>query len=338
MNGGRRPIISLGDLVRAVDQLEADPVATQDIARVLQVSRKPGRTREPSAPDAAPQPPSPARSPSPQPTPGRPAEHASVTASDERSPAAVVPSLIRPLPEDGGSAGLTVSPLPAAALEQGTQRPPHLPLLEPRWTRAILTSTLATLSDEGELDIDETVDLIAGVRPLDPLPRLPVRTMRRGVQLLLDRSPALTPYSRDVDWLADQVLRIAGRDRIDVRDFVACPVRRSGDADADDRGDDPFEAEQTAYAPPARNTVVLAVTDLGIGRPHGWTEWAAVDEWLSFASMLRKAACPLVALVPYAAHRWPRRLSRSMTILEFDRRTTASTVRRVVGLGHVVPT
>jgi hypothetical protein len=335
MNGRRRPIVSLGDLIRAVDVLDADQQATQRIAQTLHVTAKHGGTRVISPADVVAQRPATATSTAPRTIGDRSPDHAPSAPKDDHRTSAVVPSLIRPVEQDSGPAGLTVSPLPTAGVEEGSPRPPHLPLLEPRWTRAILSSTLATLSDEGELDVDETVDIIAGVRPLDRLPRLPIRTMRRGVQLLLDRSPALLPYSRDVDWLADRVRRIGGRDRIDVRDFVACPVRRSDDAA--DLSDDPFQLEQAAYARPSRNTVVFAVTDLGIGRPQGWTEWAGVDEWLSFAAMLRKAACPLVAIVPYSSHRWSHRLARSMTILEFDRRTTASTVRRTVGLGHVIP-
>ncbi len=69
-----------------------------------------------------------------------------------------------------------------------------------------------------------------------------------------------------------------------------------------------------------RAPLVLVMTDLGIGRPPGWAEWASEAEWLEFALLLRKAGCPLVALVPYPSDRWPPALAASMMILSFDRR------------------
>jgi len=51
---------------------------------------------------------------------------------------------------------------------------------------------------------------------------------------------------------------------------------------------------------------------------------------------VRRAGCPLVAFVPYAPRRWPRALRRAMTIVQWDRRTSAVTIRNLVGRAHQV--
>jgi hypothetical protein len=85
--------------------------------------------------------------------------------------------------------------------------------------------------------------------------------------------------------------------------------------------------------PPAPGIPVVVLTDLGIAQPHGAMAVAGAEEWREFASNVSRAQCPLLALVPYPARRWPAGLHRVMTILQWDRATTAAVVRKVVGSG-----
>lgn len=81
---------------------------------------------------------------------------------------------------------------------------------------------------------------------------------------------------------------------------------------------------------------MLLLTDLGIGRPQLSADPATVEEWLELAAVVRRAGCPLVALVPYGAHRWPAALRDAMTLVEWDRPTSAARVRARVGRAHPV--
>jgi len=309
----RRPLIGLGDVIRAVRELQATGTAVAEVAAILGVSVAQPRVVEP------------------QPV------------IEETVPAAVVEPLPPPPPETtvpsttiisrtvvsadlleltGGTPypGIRAVPLAREATKPVPAVTPE-PLLVPGWTRAILSTALATAGDSGEVDIEALVPLIATRGQIDRLPRIARPTMRRGVHVLLDRGPALAPFYADETWLARQVELVGGKDRVTVADFFTSPIRPV-------RGKRP--GDEVPLPLPSPGTPILAVTDLGIGRPPGWTDWATPDEWLAFATRLRRAGCPLVVLVPYPRRRCPWTLRQSLMILPFDRRTSVSTVRRLL--------
>jgi hypothetical protein len=67
-------------------------------------------------------------------------------------------------------------------------------------------------------------------------------------------------------------------------------------------------------------------------------DWADLHEWIEFSSKVRHAHCPLIALVPYKQSRWPTELLSYMTIIQWDRKTTAPIIRSIVGGGLEVAT
>jgi hypothetical protein len=224
---------------------------------------------------------------------------------------------------------IRVPPLELSAPEDQTPSPPLDPLFFPRWTRGILSTALATVGDAGQLDVDRIVRLLASGKNLKELPMLPSPTLNRGVQLLIDRSQAMLPFMGDQARLREEILRVVGRDRVATLRFVGCPPRGAGVGAA---------LSWSAYEPPLPGTPVLLLTDLGIGRPKLSDERAGVAEWLKFARLLEKANCPLVAFVPYAASRWPPVLTHHMTVIQWDRKTTATRVRSQVRCAHEVRT
>jgi hypothetical protein len=98
--------------------------------------------------------------------------------------------------------------------------------------------------------------------------------------------------------------------------FAGCPLRGAG------AGPKPWHR----YRPPLPGVPVVLLTDLGICQPPLATDSADECEWLEFATLVRRAGCPLLALVPYGETRWPRALARALNIIHWDRGTTASTV------------
>jgi hypothetical protein len=317
-------MISIADLIVAVKRLDADGATPREIALILGLVPDtsldvPGRGTRVRP-----------RAVVPEPAPAvRPEELAPSVEQDDDglepgSARPVLPSDFFPIASEAFNSFVT-EPLPQEIGPQ--ERLPFDPLLLPGWSRAVLSAALSTVAYDGAIEIEAIIPRIATKSPIKWIPRLPRPTMRRGVQLLIDRGPALAPFARDQEWLVEQVRLVAGIDRVEVFEFFTCPTRGGP---LDETG------EPTSYTPPAMGTVVLAMTDLGIGRPPGWTEWAAESEWLDIAMRLRKAGCPFLALVPYSERRWPTMLASRFKILPFDRRTAASTVRRLVPGGHGV--
>ncbi len=203
-------------------------------------------------------------------------------------------------------------------------RPPLDPLLVPRWTRSVLVEVLAGTGASREIDVPRLIDDVAARRLVRALPLLRRRTLAHGVQLLLDRGAAMAPFFRDQEDLLRHARATVGREKVDVVRFMACPGRGAG------RG---ARTGWGRWTPPPTGTPVVVVTDLGIGRPPAARDRAPAVEWRAFVRSADEAGCPLLAFVPYARRRWPRGLGRSLTIVPWDRSTSADLVRRHLAIG-----
>jgi hypothetical protein len=206
------------------------------------------------------------------------------------------------------------------------------PLLLPIWTRNILSGALSRRRYDGRLDLQRVIESVARGEALARLHRFPRRTLASGVQVLVDRSETMMPYAEDQRWLLGEIYKVVGRDAAQVLSFAICPLRGVGQKARH------WWKPYSAWLP-FPGTVVLVLTDLGIGQSPFLSErLASEEEWIDFAGELRGLGCPLVALVPYAPERWPARLRRSFTILHWDRRTGAPAVFTRIGRGHASPT
>ena len=204
-------------------------------------------------------------------------------------------------------------------------RPPFRPLFRPGTTRALLSTSLATPSGEGDIDLGVIIDAIVRMRPISTLPRKRLSSLRLGIQLLVDRGQGMRPFAADRDLLLDDIRAVVGRDRMELLYFADTPLRQV------DRGD--RYGHRFAYEAPPAGTPVVVLSDLGLAGRGAGRFGASAEEWLKFARLVRGAECPLLALTPYGAHRWPRTLSALMHILPWDRSTNVSAVRRVIGHG-----
>ena len=187
--------------------------------------------------------------------------------------------------------------------------------------RGILSAALSTLVPEGDLDILRILRTLGDGRPLEQLPRLPRATMRRGVQVLLDRSPSMDPFEQDQRDLVKALDDILADDRLEVLYFAASPFHGVGAG---------TRSTWKAWKPPPKGIPILAVTDLGIGGPMFDEDRPSAGEWLRFTLLARILGHRLIALVPYEALRWPPILARVMSIIHWSERTTAGQVRRAI--------
>ena len=235
-----------------------------------------------------------------------------------------IPIALEHLQSDKGEWIREVEPLPMLQPADEVYIHPELePLLLPQWTRAILTAALATKTEDGLPDIEKVTETLARGEVIRTLPTHSSPTLRRGVQLLIDKSQAMMPFARDQAWLQKKIREVVGTDRVEVRRFVGSPLRGTG------RGPKPWPP----YTAPLPGTPVVVLTDLGICQPMLSGDWADSQEWTRFSAAVLHAHCPLIAFVPYGPSRWPNELTRRLTIIQWDRKTTAATIRSVIGRG-----
>lgn len=352
----RRSDISLGDLLSACRELEADEATASAIARLLKLTAfagpeaAPAPAADPWAGLAAPEPGGDAREDArrgPPEAAATPADEAVPVVEEVTEPAPapepepeevppaeasgpVVPSWLRRVADRGAGvsqAGAEASQLPKPD-GRAEAAPAFEPLLFPVWTRAILSGALSSRTDDGPLDLKRVVEQIARGEASARLPRRPRPTLARGVQVLVDRGETMLLFAEDQRWLEAEIQKVVGPGRAPVLYFEGCPTRRAG------RGSWSRWKPYLEHHLPRSGTVLLLLTDLGAGHPASVAAPAGADEWLDFAGRLRRHGCPLVAFVPYAPARYPDALHRLVTIIQWDRTTSASSVHSRVGKGH----
>ncbi len=325
----KRPLISLGDALRVLAILEpSDDSALEEIHRMLGFHVQP-KTPAPRSIGAW-KPSSSNTIATAQRSQPRASGSFSTTQQDPERlrPAvdrSVLPSRVKRVRTGTGAfdppswvseAGEVLGPLEDA----GPALPPE-PLFNRVVRRSILSTAVATNVAEGDLNIDAMLEILSQGRALESLPRLSSPTLRRGVQILLDRSEGMDPFLEDQGQLVRALDDILADDRLESLYFAGCPSRGVG------RGP---RNTWAAWKAPAPGVPVLAVTDLGIGGPALDEERPTVSEWLAFAQNVRSHGHLLLGLVPYEALRWPPVLSRSMILLHWSERTTVGEIRRAM--------
>jgi hypothetical protein len=245
------------------------------------------------------------------------------TATTQPPSAEPLPARIEPKPPVPSPQPAWATPGPALprAREAGKPVAPLPGILAPLEGRGIYTAALSTRVDEGEPDLDRAVEELANYRPLRELPRLPLRTLRRGVQVLLDTGPSMAPYAADVHGLADELATLLSGSQMERWYFMRCPTRgvREG-----------LRARGRAWPVPPRGMPVLAVSDFGIADNLDDEEAATIAEWRRFAADVRAEGHLLIGLVPFSPGRWPEALAEEITLIHWSERTIAASVDRAV--------
>lgn len=327
--GGKSSTIFLGDLLRAVCELDVrEPAALKTLAEMLGFSLDLREAQQPQQPATTPGVTQPdGRAPGRTDT-RRHGAHRTQTEKfedeepEEDSPARErrsIPVRLTPTPDLKEKWLPEVDALPPQD-DVTIEPPPFIPLLTPQWTRGILSKALATASANGPLDIERATEMLARHERVDRLPTLREWTLRRGVQLLLDKSQAMMPFTRDQTWLLGEIRDVVGADRMRVLRFTGSPLRGAGVG----------LKSPPPYEPPPPGTPVILLTDLGISRPPLAADWADEEEWVEFAELVGRAQCPLAAFVPYKPERWPQRLAQALTVVQWSRATTAATVAGLI--------
>ncbi|MGD9210636.1 MAG: formylglycine-generating enzyme family protein, partial [Desulfobacteraceae bacterium] len=172
----------------------------------------------------------------------------------------------------------------------------RLPQLQPLcpWPRLwpFLRSALGDRRDGSAIDLHKVVRKIARMRPMRRLPRLTRRSWARRCLLLVDYDVRLLPFWLDMRQLCLQLVRIRGRNGLDLiylEQGPCGPMYRDGD-----------DGALPAFRPPEPGTPVLILSDLGL---LGDTEQVKTD-WLRFGRKLRQHGVAPVVLTPAPRRKW----------------------------------
>jgi hypothetical protein len=237
---------------------------------------------------------------------------ASVSTSLERAP--LLPSNIPPVATDS----VVRQTLPRANLDQLGEPLPFDPLLAPRSASAMIHLMLGQRTADGPLDIAAAVKILAGQRPLAELPRRRRSSLRYGAQILVDRSDTMRIFARDQANMVRRVRWLIGADRSEVLYFTGSPMRGVTRRPAD---------RPERYRPPAPHTRVLLLSDFGVVPHINCRLGAQRAEWESYFRSIESSARTPVGLIPYPSRRWPDWLDRQVSLVTWDRSSTAALVQ-----------
>jgi hypothetical protein len=194
------------------------------------------------------------------------------------------------------------------------RRPSEEPLLNPRWTRAMISTMARIRTRNGPPEIEALVAGAAERQPMLSL-SLSISESANGAHVLLDVGEHMAVFSREQARLVHMMRRVLGRGMVSSFRFLGSPARGV-------LGQTTSDLE--AYLPARPGWPVIVSTDLGVG---GGAAAAPRSEWLEFSRLVRSAGCHLVALVPYPPKRLPAELASSMHIIQSSRATSVRTIK-----------
>lgn len=197
------------------------------------------------------------------------------------------------------------------------RRAPRPPIFSPGQGRPLLTALAIAQVETGELDEDRAVEQLARGEPLREIPLQRRPSSRWGVQLLLDRGPRMEPLRYDQQSLLEQLRRTVGEHRVAMLQF----------ADFPDEAGPGSRLTWRPYEPPAAGTVVVVVSDLGMGWFGTSVRTRQVSDWIAWARRVRSAGARPVALVPHGPDYWTGDLRRHLRLVHWDRSTTVGVIR-----------
>jgi hypothetical protein len=322
----QRPPLSLADRIEAFGKLRpADAATAATLSEMLRPREALGGLKSAARRAAAPTPTAPVQvaadalsAKRPDATSSQPVA-APLPKTDELPPAGttkVTPLERRPFARPTMAVAGSLTPVGGAPR---SREPP--PLIAPNQTRAILATLVARPHAGLAIDVPALLDKIERGVPLDALPRREVWSVRRGVQLLVDCSAAVTPISHDIETIERRLINILGKERLDHLYFAGCPSRGCGAGD---------RSTWKSWKPSATGAPVIALTDLGCAGVTSNDDWASAAEWSRFAQAVRAAGSTIVALLPYPVHRVPLALARSVTVVPWNESLSAARVRRIL--------
>jgi hypothetical protein len=207
---------------------------------------------------------------------------------------------------------------PVASTEAAATSAPLDSLFPAGRVRAILRDMATVSTPSGELDTRRAVDHLSRGEAITTLPQRSRRTLSPSIGLLFDAGPTMLPFSRDKQQLGATALRLLGKDRVRIADFIGSPsqgVRAQR------------QVRWEALRWPVRGATLVVISDLGIGAPHLSD---AEHDWGLWLREARGRGIRTLALIPYEASRWPAVAHSFDLAMSWDLSTGVQAVRRLM--------
>lgn len=200
--------------------------------------------------------------------------------------------------------------------------PPRLPrpLLGSVQRRSILSLALAVEVPDGPIDVDRAVRTLAAGQPLLRLPRRPRRSLRYGLEVLVDRAPWLEPWFLDQTQTVAYLRSLFPAGRLRVKPCRGSPAERKPRLP---------RLRSARPAPEDPRSPVLALSDLGSGYRHLGEPPPDALAWVRHQRALAQSGRPFLALVPGERIRWRPPAGASVPALVWSERTTVRDAVRV---------
>lgn len=193
-------------------------------------------------------------------------------------------------------------------------------LLEARWIRAIFTELLSEWYHTNNIDTRALIKNYTRTGLINEIPFQIQRSIQRGVDVLIDQSNSMGPFSYDVKNIIEHLRKFLGKSSLHI-DWLLID---KGEIVIGKQFRTPNYQRQIGYKAP-----ILLITDFGIGasltRDDEWS-WSI---WEKFLMQACHPAAQLVALIPASASLWPEDLYKVASMaLEWECYTTPTTAAR----------
>lgn len=198
---------------------------------------------------------------------------------------------------------------------------PAMPVIAARRARAVLGPLAQARTMGVTIDLAALLHSMANGHAVRALPCLPVWSVRRGAQLLVDVGGGLDPLADDVQQVGEWLTRVVGRSRLQRLDFAGTPLRGCGPG---------ARGSWRRWRPPPAGVPVILLSDLSVIYRDFDSDWAPLAEWRHFVRTAAEAGCPLLALTPFPPQRVSARLRQGISLLPWSEWLDAGHVQRVL--------
>ncbi len=197
--------------------------------------------------------------------------------------------------------------------------PGYQPLLKDEWFRGLMSVMLATPVASRDIDWPMLEKRLANGRLLERLPLRQRPTLKRGVQLFLDRSNSMQPFWRDEIELLDRLQHLLGSCNVQVWWLEVDPWLS-------------IEPQLNWHSPPpdqlSAETPLLIVSDFGIGEDPLGEGLMDFGPWRTLLDQAQSSCCPVIALIPAPESVWPDKLRQLIPYAYvWDRYTSLQSVK-----------
>ncbi|TWU06482.1 type VI secretion system contractile sheath large subunit [Stieleria varia] len=188
------------------------------------------------------------------------------------------------------------------------------PLIPDHWLRSLLRDLLARDFLSNEVDVERIVARLATAEPLGVRLLRSAKSLRGGVQVIVDSAQSMHPYADDQWSVVAGLQRIVPGNSLEIV-YTDLETHRVYDPVIDD---------ERFYQTPPGGWTILLLTNFGIGPGEGASGSRRASRWMRFCQSLSEAHYRVVAITPLELSSGDRQLQVAKTTSWFSSASSAS--------------